>query len=262
MLSRYLRVLGLFWSTSIASEMEYRTNFLLTAVSSLGSLAGSIFAMTLFYQHGGSLGGWPWHEALLVLGLFTVLQGLSRMLLNANLSRIVEHVRRGTLDFVLLKPIDSQFWLSTRRLSPWGLPDLVFGVSVLAYSGHVLSLSFTHLVLAVVPIVLSITILYSLWYIIASTTIWYVKIYNVTEVLQSLLAAGRFPIDAFPPGLYRFVFSFIVPVAFLTTVPARAMLGRAGYQSLLAATAFAVGLFVFSRVFWRFALRSYSSASS
>jgi ABC-2 type transport system permease protein len=97
---------------------------------------------------------------------------------------------------------------------------------------------------------------------VATTTIWYVKIYNVTEVLQALLAAGRYPIQAFPVGAYRFVFSFLIPVAFLTTVPAEAMLGRASLDFLGYSGLFALCLFALSRWFWRFALRSYTSASS
>jgi ABC-2 type transport system permease protein len=68
-------------------------------LSSLGHLAGNLFGLSLFYTHGG----WPFHEALLVMGLFSTLQGMSRL---------------------LIEPIDIQFWLSTRCISPWGLPDV------------------------------------------------------------------------------------------------------------------------------------------
>jgi ABC-2 type transport system permease protein len=261
-MQKHARLIHLFWTTSLASELEYRINFVLATLSSLGSLAGSVFTISLFYQHGATLGGWPWLEALIVMGFYTVLAGLTRMFLNANLSRIVEHVRTGTLDFVLLKPIDSQFWLSLRRLSPWGLPDVLLGLAIIGYCGHKLALHPANYVIALLPILLGVTILYSLWYIIATTTIWYVKIYNVTEVLQSLLGAGRFPIQAFPPGVYRFVFSFVIPVAFLTTVPAEALLGKPLLRQLATAVLLAAGLFAFSRLFWRYALRSYTSASS
>jgi ABC-2 type transport system permease protein len=261
-MTKHLRLVRLFWATSVASELEYRVNFVLATVTSLGGLVGSVFSLSLFYQNGHELGGWPWHQGLIVMGLFTVLQGLSRTLLNANLSRIVEHVRTGTLDFVLLKPVDSQFWLSLRRFSPWGLPDVVFGVGVVVHAGTRLHLDAGDCLLALVPVVFSLLILYSLWYAIATTTIWYVKIYNVTEVLQALLSAGRFPIDAFPAGVYRFVFTFVIPVAFLTTVPARALLGHAGPSSLAVSGVFALALFAASRWFWRFALRFYTSASS
>lgn len=259
---RYLRVLLTFWRTSILAELEYRLNFLLAVLSSLGHAAGNIFGLSLFYTGNGSLGGWPFHQALLVMGVFTTLSGLSRVFLSPNLARIVEHTRTGTLDFVLLKPVDSQFWLSTRRISPWGVPDVLFGASMIGYAAAQLQLPATRLLLALVPLLWSCVIQYSLWFTLASISIWYVKVHNVTEVLNALLAAGRYPIDALPRGVYRFVFTFIVPVALLTTVPARVALGQATPSALLLALGFALGAFVFSRAFWRFALRYYTSASS
>jgi len=259
---RYFKVLWLFWRTSLASELEYRLNFALALLSSLGHLAGNLFGLSLFYTGSGNLGGWPYHEALLVMGLFTTLQGLNRVLLSPNLARIVEHVRTGTLDFVLLKPLDTQFWLSTRRISPWGLPDVSFGLGIVAFAAFKLQLAPTRLLFALGPFALSMVIQYSLWFTLASISIWYVKIHNVTEVLNGLLAAGRYPIDALPAGVYRFVFSFVVPVALLTTVPARVALSREAGGWLLLAGVFACGAFVFSRAFWKWALRSYGSASS
>ena len=109
---------------------------------------------------------------------------------------------------------------------------------------------------------LSAIIQYSLWFLLASIAIWYVKVHNITEVLNGLLAAGRYPIDALPAGAYRFVFTFVVPVALLTTVPARVALGQSAARWLLFSAAFALGAFVVSRAFWRYALRYYTSASS
>jgi ABC-2 type transport system permease protein len=259
---RYLRVLLTFWRTSILAELEYRLNFLLALLSSLGHAIGNTFGLSLFYTGSGNLGGWPFQQALLVMGVFTTLSGLTRVLLSPNLARIVEHTRTGTLDFVLLKPIDSQFWLSTRRISPWGIPDVLFGASMIGYAAIQLQLPAARLLWALVPLLWSCAIQYSLWFILASISIWYVKVHNVTEVFNALLAAGRYPIDALPRGAYRFVFTFIVPVALLTTVPARVALSQATPGGLLLAAAFAVGAFAVSRAFWRFALRYYTSASS
>jgi ABC-2 type transport system permease protein len=259
---RYAKVLWLFWSTSLASELEYRFNFLLAVLSSFGHIAGNLFGLSLFYRGGGSLGGWPFDHALLVMGLFTTLQGMSRVLLTPNLQRLVEHVRTGTLDFVLLKPVDSQFWLSTRRISPWGVPDVLIGLGTVAFAAADIGLGSERLLLAAGPFLLSAVIQYSLWFMLASISIWYVKVHNVTEVLNGLLAAGRYPIDALPAGAYRFVFTFIVPVALLTTVPARVALGHEASEWLVYSAFVALGAFVFSRAFWRFALRYYTSASS
>ncbi|MBD2441384.1 ABC transporter permease [Nostoc sp. FACHB-110] len=260
-MKRYYKLIGLFWSTAIAAEMEYRLNFVVATLTSLGNLAGSIFSLFLFYRTGYTFAGWSWEAALVVLGIFTLLQGFSATFLAPNLNRIVRHVQEGTLDFVLLKPIRSQFWLSTHTLSPWGLPDIIFGSMIITYAGSHLGLRITNYLLSAVPLFFGLVILYSLWFMLGATSIWFVKIHNVTEVLRGLLEAGRYPMVAYPVA-YRFFFTFVVPVTFLTNIPAEAMLGRTDLTWMIGAMMLAVILFWISTSFWRFALRFYTSASS
>lgn len=260
-MQRYLKVLRLFWTAAISTEMEYRINFIITAFSSLGNLLGSIFSLFLFYRTGYTFTGWSWEAALVVLGIFTLLQGFSSTFLAPNLNRIVRHVQEGTLDFVLLKPIRSQFWLSVHTISLWGIPDLIFGLLIIGYAGTKLNLGIDKYLLTIFPLCCGLVILYSLWFILGSTSIWFVKIYNVTEVLKGFLEAGRYPITAYP-ATYRFFFTFVVPVSFLTTVPAQSMLGQIQFVWLLGAGLLALILFFISTQFWRFALRFYTSASS
>ena len=132
--------------------MEYRVNFVLATLTSLGNLLGSVFGLFLFYRTGYTFKGWSWEEALVVLGIFTVLEGFSTTFLAPNLNRIVSQVQQGTLDFVLLKPISSQFWLSTNTISPWGLPDLVFGIVLIIYAGGRLGLKISDYFLSTVPL--------------------------------------------------------------------------------------------------------------
>ena len=260
-MGRYFHVLKLFWGAAIAAELEYRINFVLAAVSSLGNLAGSLFGLFLFYRTGYRFSGYSWEEALVVLGIFTLLQGFSSTFLEPNLSRIVDRVQKGTLDFVLLKPISSQFWLSANTVSPWGIPDVIFGAVLLLYAANKLGVEIGNYFLTAIPLLFGTITLYSIWFMLGATSIWFVKIYNVTEVLQGLLEAGRFPMAAYPAA-YRFFFTFVVPVAFLTTVPAEAMLGRGEIVWIAGAGILAIGLLFFSRYFWQFALRFYTSASS
>ncbi|MFM7365530.1 MAG: ABC transporter permease [Cuspidothrix sp.] len=260
-MSRYLKVLKLFWSASISAEMEYRINFIIAAISSLGNLAGSMFGLSLFYRTGYTFTGWPWAAALVVLGIFTLLQGFSGTFLAPNLNRIVRHVQEGTLDFILLKPIPSQFWLSCHTLSPWGIPDIILGLLIIFYAGQQLNLGIDKYLLTIFPLICGLVILYSLWFILGATSIWFVKIYNITEVLEGLLEAGRYPIIAYPVT-YRFFFTFVVPVAFLTTIPAQAMLGKIEFIWFLGSGFLALLLLFISTQFWRFALRFYTSASS
>lgn len=256
-----LRTLQRFWSTSLASEMEYRVNFLVSTLYSLGQLAGTLFTVNVLYNKGYQFAGWTREESYLVVALFTLLDGITTSALSPNLSRIVAHVQRGTLDFVLLKPLDEQFQLSTRNLTPWGFPNIVFSLILIAYAGPRIPLTWTAYPLGAVSIVLSVLILYALWFMVATTTIWFTKVWNATEVLRAFIESGKYPLSAYHLFV-RFFFTFILPVAFLTTIPAELMKGVRGPIFLLIEAGIAALLLLLGRAFWKWAMRYYTSASS
>ena len=260
---RYAHSLRSFWATSLEAELEYQLNLVVELVAVLGNLAGSLFVLTLLAGPSRQLGGWSWNSALVVVGIYTLLDGFTSAVLQPNLSRIVSHVQNGTLDFVLLKPIDSQFWLSTRSFSPWGLPGIAAGLLLIGWAliHNSTAIKVEALVLASSLMVAAALILYSLWFLLAGLSIWFVKIWNATEVLRYILVAGRYPISAYPPTL-RLVFTFLLPVAFLTTVPAEALLGRGSWPWSLGSLLAAAFSFIGTRLFWTVALRHYTSASS
>ncbi len=260
-MNRYWQVLKLCWGAAMSAELEYRLNFFLASLSSLGSLVGSVFGLFLFYRTGYTFQGWSWQEALIVLGIFTLLQGFAGTFLSPNLGQLVRYVQQGTLDFVLLKPIGSQFWLSTHTFSPWGVPDIPFGMGIIVYAGSQLNLGIETYLLGLIPLSFGLVSLYSLWFMLGATSIWFVKIYNVTEVLRGLIEAGRYPMVAYPV-IYRWFFTFVVPIAFLTSIPAETMLGRTQWTWIAGGGFLALGLLALSNLVWRFALRFYTSASS
>jgi ABC-2 type transport system permease protein len=264
----YALTLRRFWGTAIAGQLEYQLNLVIELLAAAANLVGSLFILSLFFAPSAAgdssmLGGWSWPQALVVQGIYTLLDGVATTWLRPNLGAIVTHVREGTLDFVLLKPIDSQFWLSLRTLSPAGLSELALGLGLIGWAlprtGAVVG---PHQVaLALLLLAAGGLILYALWFLLAATSIWFVKTWNATEVLRAALTAGRFPVTAYPPGL-RLLFTLVLPVAFLTTVPAQALLGRASAGWVAGSLAMAGISVVLSRSFWRFALRHYTSASS
>jgi ABC-2 type transport system permease protein len=245
-------------------QLEYQANVLIELLAVAMSLSGSLFLLSLFYGPDQTLGGWSWAQALMVQGLYTVFRRHGHHLAASQTSaRSSPMCARAPWIFVLLKPIDSQFWLSLRTLSPAGLPEIGLGVALLIWgslqAGVVLSLP--ALLTVLVMVLAGGVILYSMWFLIAATSIWFVKTWNATEVLRAVLAAGRYPLSAYPATL-RLLFTFVLPVAFLTTVPAELLLGRVAAPMLLLGLALAGGFFVSARTFWLFALRHYTSASS
>ncbi len=258
---RWLRILRAFWSTALQSHMEYRGNFLLSLLSSVGMFAGSVLTLSVMFRHTPHLGGWTFHQALAVMGTFMVLNGISLSVFSPNLNRIVEHVRLGTLDFILLKPVDAQFWLSLRYLSIQGFPEVLLGLLVVGYVYLEIRPGLWPTLAGIALFVAALVLLYSLWFVLASLSIWFVKIYNITAVLQTLLEAGRFPVHAYPL-FWRFVFTFLIPVAFITTLPAAMWVEGPSWGWIVLGWGVTLAAFAGCRAFWHYARRHYTSASS
>ncbi len=262
-LRKYFKVYSKFLHTSLASELEYKTNILIDLITAILSLIGSIFLLSIFFQNAGSIRGWDFEQALIIQGIYTILNGITNTWFNPNLTEIVKHVREGTLDFVLLKPIDSQFFISLKKIAPSGFLEIILGFCLLLYCIKInqINLNLSFLTLCFITIICSICILYSLWFFISTTTIWFVKTWNATEVLRSFLYIGRFPLNSFSFSL-RIFFSVFIPIAFITTIPSEAFLGLSQLWKILLEVFVAMVFLFTSRKFWVFALKFYSSASS
>ena len=260
---KYFKVYKNFLFTSLASEFEYKTNILIDLITAILSLIGSIFLLSIFFQNKGSIGGWEFEEALIIQGIYTILNGITNTLFNPNLTEIVKHIREGTLDFVLLKPIDSQFFISLKKINPSGFLEIILGFCLLLFCIRLnqINLNFSFLTLSLITLICSICILYSLWFFISTTTIWFVKTWNATEVLRSFLYIGRFPLNSFSFPL-RIFFSIFIPIAFITTIPSEVFLGLSQLWKILLEVIVASVFLITSRKFWLFALKFYSSASS
>ena len=260
---KYIKIYSLFLYTSLATELEYKANVIIDFITAILSLIGSIFLLTIFFQNIETIGGWTFEQALIIQGIYTILNGITNTWLNPNLTEIVKYIREGTLDFVLLKPIDSQFLISLKKIAPSGFLEIILGFILLGYCVVInqININLEFLLLCITTLFCSIVILYSLWFLISTTTIWFVKTWNATEVLRSFLYIGRFPLNSFSFSL-RIFFSIFIPIAFITTIPSEVFLGLAQIWEILLEILVSFIFFIVSRRFWLFALKYYTSASS
>ncbi len=252
----------LFLANSLSAQLEYRANFVGSVLASFGEVAVGLLGLVLFFGASDRLGGWTFPQAALVLGFFMLAESFISVLLQPNLNRIAEQVRLGTMDFNLLKPVDAQFLVSTRQVNVFRLSDAVVGLLVIGWAAPRLpDLTWGGALLAALLFASALVMVYSVWFMLSTTAFWFVKVQNVTELFNGVFSAGRFPAAAFPAWV-RTALTFVVPVAFVTTVPAEAALGRLDAGLALWSPVVALALLAASRLFWTFALRSYTSASS
>ena len=260
---RYLRLLAIQLRASTAVALQYRVEFLGEGLLALLWTFWAVVPLLVLFGHRAAVAGWTFDEALVVMGWFTVMKGVLEGAVNPSLASVVEHVRKGTLDFVLLKPADAQFLVSTAKFEPWRVVDVVGGLVLFGVAFHRMGRvpAPGHVLAALVLLACAALTLYSLWILVVSAAFFVVKVDNLSFLFLSLYDAARWPSDVFP-WMLRAVFTFVIPLAVLTTFPAAALLGRIGPVQVLAT---AVGAAVFSllaRGVWLRSIGHYTSASS
>jgi ABC-2 type transport system permease protein len=261
--SRYLKVLLFELRASILVAMQYRADFFVALLVELFSAVSALVPMLLVFQRRETLAGWTQPQALLVMGWFMILQVVWDGLLLPSLVSAVQRIRKGTLDFVLLKPADAQFLISTVAFSPTRLVNGAIALGIFAYAFHGLGFvpSVSALLLAAVIFALAMVILHSLFTVVVSVAFDVVKMDNLVNLLTSLLEAARWPAFILR-GALRLVFTFIIPATVMTTFPAQAMLGVLPWQAVVGTAFGAMFAALLARHIWKAALARYSSASS
>ena len=164
---------------------------------------------------------------------------------------------------MLLKPADAQFLVSTAKFEPWRVIDVAGALAIFVYAFHLLGRwpAPSAAALALVFLVVAVFILYSIWILVVSAAFWVVKVDNLSYLFGSLFDAGRWPITIFK-GALRFVFTYVFPLAVMTTYPAEALLGRLSAYTAVKAIAGGMVFAALARWVWLRALRLYTSASS
>lgn len=260
---RYFRLLGIFYQNTLINEMEYRLNFVSNIGLSLFWLAWAATSVRVYFYHTDQIAGWNYDELLIVMGLFFAMNGYRQMVLSPNLSHLSDYVRLGTLDFILTKPIDSQFLVSLRNIGVYNWSDPVLGLGLVVFALVRLGArpSGGQVLVFAVLFVAGLVLLYAFNLILQTTTFWLSNIDRADALVMGLLETGRFPVT-FYQGFVRAALTVIVPVAFITTFPAQALLGRLDWRLAIAAVGLAALSFVAASAFWRFGLRFYAGASA
>ncbi|MEP6955252.1 MAG: ABC-2 family transporter protein, partial [Chthoniobacterales bacterium] len=250
---------------SLIREMSFKANFVLWMLVEVLWFCGQIFFFGIIFGSVDRIGDWTKWEVVLLVGTHQIVAQLFQAFFFVNISNIPELVRTGKLDPLLALPIDSQFAVSTKQFGLDSILNALLGGAVVIVSLVQLKIlpGAGAIALYLVALVFGVAIHYSIMLALAAFSFWIVRAQGLVYGYFNFIQIARYP-DAIFPRMFRFIFSWIVPVIIVANIPARLLIKPLSDPlwlmfHLIVAGSVALGL---SRVFWRFALRHYSSASS
>lgn len=260
---RSFRLIILLWKQSLMREMAYPKNFLFLIVVQIGWFAIQILTIEIIFSHTRSLVGWSQYDALALISIFSMVVGGLRFFFEMSFTQFCADVHDGTFDFYCTRPVDSRLFLSFRRLTLEHIGVIVFNIGLLAIliARGMIHVTFSSVFGFIVLLMLGFIIGYCLWFMLTLLIFWSPTIEQFNYLYTSTLTAVRFPLDIYGPTVRRILLT-VLPIGFLTVVPAEFLLGIGTLRGIASSVAIAAMVVGASQWWWRFAARHYSSASS
>ncbi len=266
----YLRVWWTFLRNSAVREMSFRSNFVITVLTRAFWFAAQLTLFEIIYRNVDAINGWtrPQYFGFMATGM--LVNALVETFFMPNCANFSELIRTGNLDFVLSKPIDTQFLVSCEKMDLAMLNQILLAGALLGYALAVSGQPVTLVAAAlyVMYVLVGVVFFYSLMITLASTSIWFGRNQGLYDFWFYVTVFARYPRSIYsgsPAGeVLRFAFSYVIPILLVITVPARVLLNKVLEPSWLAlvAPALTVAMLFVSRAVFQWSLRGYRSASS
>ncbi len=231
----YWKVFQTFARNSLVRDMTFRTNFIIQCVSSIGWTLMNVGFYLIIFQYTNTIGegsGWDRDRFFLFIATTWFINSLVQAFFMPNAEEFSELIRTGGLDFALLKPIDTQFLISFRKVDWSALSNFLAGFVIAIVSLHSLGTrqvdpmipSLLSVVMYVIFIACGVAIMYSLMICLSATSIWLGRNQTLYNFWFYITNFSRYPMEMYNRGwgvpLYGF-FTFVVPVLLVVNVPAR-----------------------------------------
>lgn len=242
--------------------LEYRGNFFFWAFIDVMWTCFTLIFFSLIINVSGNIGGWSRSEMLLLLGVFSILEALMWSICYHNMWHFTDSIYSGEFNLLLLKPLDTQFLLMTSRNSYSNISRIIIGIIMVGVACQQMSLTPTliDLLVATVLLLLGFLFLYFFWFSLAILGFYLERVRNINEIIPALDAMWRVP-NSVHSGATFLIFTSIIPLALLTTLPSEAIMGIVNWQFSITLLVATIATFIFSRWFFKYSVKNYSGSA-
>ncbi|MBI2022112.1 ABC-2 family transporter protein [Candidatus Daviesbacteria bacterium] len=261
-MKKHLKVLIALISLSSKRYLENRINTFGTLIGSIISLIITLVFVNTIFLYTKELNHWNKYQMLFLLGISRIILSIFYGLFHRGISFITRYIRAGDLDYLLTKPVNSQFFISFRLTRPFEFINVLAGLILVGYAlgGLTIGHLFINIPIFLINLICGFVILYSIYYMLATLSIWIINFYSLGSIFFIMTTPLSFPTNIYGKTV-SFILTFILPIGLIISVPVEVFL-RNNFELIFAEIVVASILFLCSVSFWKFALNHYTSASS
>lgn len=261
-LRKYLSLYKAFFKASLVADLEFRLNFILLVLAEFIWYSTQLVLYEVIYRHTKIIGNWTLDQMRVFVFLALFVDSIYMILWDPNFSKFNDEVRKGNLDLLLTKPINSMFMISSQKVSISHLPCLaITGVGLIWSLFQIPDFNWLKLFWLLLMIPSGLSVIFVGRLALNSSALMFSRADFLQYVWYSLFRLGLRP-DAIYSGVLRYVLLFVLPFAMVASVPTRFLLEPIQFGYVAWAIAMPVLLLTFMHWYWNFCMKYYSSASS
>ncbi len=261
-LKKYFSLYGAMFKASFIADLEYRANFFSRILTDIFWYIAQVMTFEVLYQHTDKIGDWDVYQMRVFLGLLFVIDAFYMIIIHENLESLSEKVRKGDLDLLLAKPINSQFMITLQKANTAIFGNLIIGTAWLIYALNGLpEFNFYRLLWLIILIPCSLVVIYSMRFMFSATAVIFTRSENLQFLWWQVYRLGMRPDSMYNPAI-KWALLTVVPVGVIISLPARALLNPPEIFYILWPVILVPIMIYSTHRFWNFALKYYSSASS
>ena len=262
-LLRYPRLFGYFVRFSVSRAMEFRLDFWFRIIMDFLFYCVNIAFYEILFLHFPRIGGWSREQAMVFVAGYLFVDAVQMTLFSNNMWWLPTFVNRGDLDYYLLRPVSSLFFLSLRDFAANSFLNMLMTAGILAWAFHQFpgELGAAKILLYIFVLLNGVLVFYLMQLLFTLPVFWTQSVDGFREVNWTLGKVMERP-DRIFSGWPRKLFTLILPYCLVSSFPARLVVEEFDGGILLHILGVTLLFSGAIALFWRAALRSYSSASS
>lgn len=263
MIKKYIILYFEFFKQNIKTMLEYRTDLIIGAFSTLVTQFYGIFFVWIIFENIKQIHGWTFYEITFVYGLLTLAKGIDMFFFDNLHALGFEYVKEGKFDIFMIRPISSLFQLVASHVQQDGLGLVFLGIIVVSKSLIELkiTLGILDILLLIIFILSGAAIISAINLIFATTGFKTMNSHVIMNSVNSFQGFALYPIAIYPKFI-GFILTWILPYAFVSFYPADYFLNKQyGILSVLT-PAIAIILWVIALKIWDLGLKNYESTGS
>ena len=193
--------------------MEYKFNFISGGTFELVWLFMYLIFIDTIFIHTETVNGWDKYRMLMLTFQGGLMDSVFTFLIVPGLKRLPEMINTGTLDFILLKPLNQRFTISFNEFDIPQIKNIIINITGLTYCFIKLNIRMTPLKL-LLYILLSLNgffLIYSIMFILMSLAFWFMRMDIVMGIGSELITIGNKPMQIYPRLLQK-ILIFVIPL--------------------------------------------------